>query len=295
MMNAEYPNINMFSLATRCTSSSLVELLLSPSIPSLLFWSSTFFLVYTGYQIIWLRNKMAGRAVAALVVLCIAYTTVLAQTPTSTSFRSVFTVPSDADNSVPLLPNIYDSEAVNSQDACPGYMASDVVRTDYGFTAKLALAGPACNLYGTDVDALNLTVEFQSSDRLHVENTPSVVDSSNSSWYVLPEALVPKPGVDADASVTAMDNDLSFSWSNKPTFGFTVIRQSTGDIVFDTTGTQLVFENQFVEFVTALPENYNLYGLGEVIHGFRMGNNFTRTFWAADVGGKYIPGHLLLR
>lgn len=98
------------------------------------------FLVYTGYQIIWLRNKMAGRAVAALVVLCIAYMTVLAQTPTSTSFRSIFTVPSNADNSVPLLPNIYDSEAVNSQDACPSYMASNIVRTSYGFTAKLALA-----------------------------------------------------------------------------------------------------------------------------------------------------------
>jgi alpha-glucosidase len=46
----------------------------------------------------------------------------------------------------------------------------------------------------------------------------------------------------------------------------------------------LVYENQFIEFVSALPENYNLYGLGEVIHGLRMGNNFTRTFWAADVG-----------
>ncbi|KAH9219710.1 hypothetical protein DL95DRAFT_456987 [Leptodontidium sp. 2 PMI_412] len=135
---------------------------------------------------------MAGRAVAALVVLCIAYMTVLAQTPTSTSFRSIFTVPSNADNSVPLLPNIYDSEAVNSQDACPSYMASDIVRTGHGFTAKLALAEPCLQLIY--------------------------------SWYVLPEALVPKPGVDADASVTAMDNDLSFSWSNEPIFGFTVIR-----------------------------------------------------------------------
>jgi alpha-glucosidase len=110
------------------------------------------------------------------------------------------------------------------------------------------------------------------------------VDASNSSWFVLPEALVPKPTIDADANSTTLDNDLNFIWSNDPTFSFTIIRRSNGDVLFSTAGSQLVFENQFIEFASPLPENYNLYGLGEVIHGFRMGNNFTRTFWAADVG-----------
>jgi hypothetical protein len=36
-----------------------------------------------------------------------------------------------------------------------------------------------------------------------------------------------------------------------------------------------VYEDQFIEFASPLPENYNLYGLGEVIHGFRLGNNLT--------------------
>lgn len=159
-----------------------------------------------------------------------------------------------------------------------------MVRTPYGLTALLSLAGDACNVYGTDVDALNLTVEYQSGDRLHVEITPTYIDSSNSSWFVLPEVLVEKPSIDADANSTIPDNDLNFIWSNDPTFSFTIIRQSTGDVLFSTTGTKLVFENQFIEFASSLPENYNLYGLGEVIHGLRMGNNFTRTFWAADVG-----------
>lgn len=100
----------------------------------------------------------------------------------------------------------------------------------------------------------------------------------------MPEALVPKPTIDADAGSTTLGNDLNFVWSNDPTFSFTVIRQSTGDVLFSTAGSQLVFENQFIEFASPLPENYNLYGLGEVIHGLRMGNNFTRTFWAADAG-----------
>ena len=159
-----------------------------------------------------------------------------------------------------------------------------MIRTPYGLTALLSLAGDACNVYGTDVDALNLTVEYQSGDRLHVEITPTYIDSSNSSWFILPEVLVEKPTIDADANLTIADNDLNFIWSNDPTFSFTVIRQSTGDVLFSTTGTKLVFENQFIEFASSLPENYNLYGLGEVIHGLRMGNNFTRTFWAADVG-----------
>lgn len=139
-------------------------------------------------------------------------------------------------------------------------------------------------MYGIDVDYLNLTVEYQSDDRLHVGIVPTYVDASNSSWFILPEALIEKPKIDDNANTTSLINDLNFFYSNDPTFSFSVIRESTGDILFDTTGTKLVYENQFIEFVSALPENYNLYGLGEVIHGLRMGNNFTRTFWAADQG-----------
>jgi alpha-glucosidase len=80
-------------------------------------------------------------------------------------------------------------------------------------------------------------------------------------------------------------SDLTFSWSNsRGGFGFNVTRNSTGEVLFSTTGTKLVYENQFIEFVSHQPENYNLYGLGEVMHEFRLGNNFTRTIYAADVG-----------
>jgi alpha-glucosidase len=234
---------------------------------------------------------MAGTAALAVSSLLFAsFTSVFAQTSTTasadatTSFRAIFTVPAAAQNGLNVLPNINDPQAVNAQDICPGYTASNIVRTPYGLTADLQLAGSACNAYGTDIEALNLIVEYQASDRLHVEITPTYVDSSNSSWYVLPEALVPKPTIDADANSTTLDTDLNFVWSNDPTFSFSVIRQSTGDVLFSTTGTKLVFENQFIEFASSLPENYNLYGMGEVIHGLRMGNNLTRTFYAADVG-----------
>ncbi|KAK5702704.1 hypothetical protein LTR97_003650 [Elasticomyces elasticus] len=87
------------------------------------------------------------------------------------------------------------------------------------------------------------------------------------------------------------DVDLQFSWSNDPTFSFTVLRKSTGDVLIDTRGSVLVYENQFIEFVSQLPESYNLYGMGEQIHGFRLGNNYTTTFYAADAGDP-IDGNI---
>ena len=45
--------------------------------------------------------------------------------------------------------------------SCPGYTASNVQTTSSGLTADLALAGKACNVYGTDLEDLTLTVEYQ--------------------------------------------------------------------------------------------------------------------------------------
>ena len=203
---------------------------------------------------------------------------------TPTSFRDIFTVPSAADFGANVIANIEDPEAKDAQDVCPGYTATNIVRNDLGLTASLSLAGTACNVYGNDISTLNLTVEYQSADRLAVRIAPAVIDASNSSQYDLPGYIVTQPAADQDASTTSLTNDLNFLWSNDPTFSFTVLRKSTGDTIFSSAGTKLVFEDQFAEFASSLPENYNLYGLGETIHGLRLGNNFTKTMYAADVG-----------
>ncbi|KAK2805001.1 hypothetical protein FQN51_001095 [Onygenales sp. PD_10] len=202
----------------------------------------------------------------------------------STTAKPVFTMPASADKGALLLPNVDDPDAVNAQDVCPGYIASDVKKTQHGFSATLALAGEPCNVYGTDVDNLQLTIEYQSKDRLNVNIQPTHIDSSNQSHYILPEHLVPKPKRGDHGYLGNGKADLEFTWSNEPSFSFKVVRRSTGDVLFDTEGTVLVFENQFVEFASSLPQNYNLYGLGERIHGLRLGNNFTATIYAADVG-----------
>ena len=205
---------------------------------------------------------------------------------TATSFRPIFTVPAEADAGATLIPNIDDPQAVDAQTVCPGYVGSDVIRTDLGLTATLSLAGPACNVYGTDIETLNLSVEYQSADRLNVKIVPANIGAENSSMYILADSLVHEPTADADAVSSSVSNDLGFLWDNNPTFSFSVYRVSTGDMLFSTYGSKLVFENQFVEFSSPLPENYNLYGLGETIHGLRLGNNFTKV---------YTPAHNSLR
>lgn len=213
----------------------------------------------------------------------------LAQTPSSTSSqtgttasdREIFTVPADSDVGQSLLPNIEDPEVVDAQSVCPGYTASNLQNTSTGFTADLSLDGDACNVYGNEIEQLTLTVEYQASDRLHVGIQPRYIGPENETWFLLPEAIVPKPASSSDGDTTSDSSDFELSWTNDPTFSFTVKRKSSGDTLFTTEGSKIVYEDQFIEFVTPLPENYNLYGLGEVMHGFRLGNNLTSRFMRA--------------
>lgn len=209
-------------------------------------------------------------------------TTVVAGT--TITYKPEATLPSAIDNGANLLPNIKDPEAVDAQTVCPGYTASNVVKSPVGFSATLTLAGKPCNVYGTDVDVLSLEVAYLDADRLSVNIQPANLSPTNTSWYILAPSLVPIPAPDPNAETLSQDNDFQFVWSNSPSFSFSVIRRSTGDVVFTTEGSVLVYEDQFIEFVTQMPENYNTYGLGERIHGLRLGNNFTATIYAADAG-----------
>lgn len=188
---------------------------------------------------------------------------------------SVFTLPPDADVGQNVIANIHDPLAVDPQSVCPGYRASNVVKTANGITADLNLAGAACNLYGTDITTLALAVDHQDADRLHVGIQPKFMGQNNHTWFVLPDELIPRPPPATEA--LGPEGDLDFGWGNEPSFFFNVTRKSTGDVLFSSKGTRLVYADQFIEFSSSLPQNYNLYGLGEVIHGLRLGNNLTRT------------------
>jgi alpha-glucosidase len=178
-----------------------------------------------------------------------------------------------------VTPNVLDTTAPNAQDVCPGYKASNVKETSDGLIADLTLAGNECNVYGNDISELVLSVEYQSKERLSVQITPKHLVPSNESLYILSPELTPKPMVVEGSSKNS--SDLAFVWTNEPSFQFRVTRVSSGEVIFDTYGHKIVFEDQFLELVTNMVPDYNIYGLAASIHGFRLGNNWTQTFWNA--------------
>ena len=178
-----------------------------------------------------------------------------------------------------VLPNILDKAAPNAQVVCPGYTASNVQESTSGLTADLTLAGKACNSYGNDIQDLTLSVEYQSQSRLSVKIIPKYLGPANESLYILSERLTPVGRIEAGCSKAT--SDLQFTWTNTPSFQFKIARASSGEVIFSTYGSKIVFEDQFLELVTSMVPDYNIYGLAESFHGFRLGNNFTQTFWNA--------------
>lgn len=205
-----------------------------------------------------------------------------AASPTSSEKHTQFTIPASTKAGAQLIANIDDPEAANAQSVCPGYKASNVKESARGVTATLTLAGNPCNVYGTDVDSLDFSIECLANDRLNIRIVPTYLDSSNYSWFMLDEHVVPRPI--SDHQTSSQHSDLEIVWSNEPSFHFKVTHKATRDAIFDTTGSVLVFENQFIEFVTTLPKDYNLYGVGEHIQQLRLLNNLTLTLYASDIG-----------
>ncbi len=161
--------------------------------------------------------------------------------------------------------------------ACPGYAASDVKQSIDGVTATLTLAGPACNAYGLDYTTLTLVVQYQAADRIRVKITDSLgkqFDLESALFYDSP--IYRGPG----AGIAAL---YAFKYIAAP-FSFWIVRKSDREVLFDTRGRNLVFEQQYLEISTNVPLDANLYGLGDTIHPLRLGNNITRTLYAADIG-----------
>ena len=45
-----------------------------------------------------------------------------------------------------------------------------------------------------------------------------------------------------------------------------------------------MYQHQFFELATSMISDYNVYGLAENIHDFRLGTNYTQVYYAADAG-----------
>jgi len=165
--------------------------------------------------------------------------------------------------------------ANNPTDSCPGYKATNIKTTSNGLTANLKLAGRACNAYGKDLENLVLEVTYESDNRLHVK-----IQDPENDVYQVPESVFPRPG--AEAGSNSRKSNLKFNYKTNP-FSFSVTRAKTGEVLFDTSAASLVFEDQYLRLRTKLPNDPNLYGLGEHSDNLRLNTtNYIRTMWSQD-------------
>ncbi|CAA7262383.1 unnamed protein product [Cyclocybe aegerita] len=188
---------------------------------------------------------------------------------------------------------------------CPGYELHSLKHTNTGLTARLSLAGPACNAFGTDISDLTIKVVYETQSRLHV----NIFDTADKQ-YTIPESVIKLPPPPTQSFTK--NSDLVLNYEPSP-FAFWITRRSQPDAtpLFDTRitslpetpispvipgdnstalgGFPLVFEDQYLQLASAVPKNTNIYGLGEVIasSGFRRNvgpaNDTIQTMWSRDV------------
>ncbi|WEW54663.1 glycosyl hydrolase family 31 protein [Emydomyces testavorans] len=161
---------------------------------------------------------------------------------------------------------------------CPGYRVSNVYETKASLTLDLQLAGKPCNVYGKDFERLVFKVEYQTESRLHV-----MIYDADEDVYQVPESVLPRPSTDTGHNSSS--SALQFSYESDP-FTFSVKRKDNDEILFDTDGYDLVFQSQYLHLQTSLPDEPNLYGLGEHSDPLRLRTtNYTRALWNRDAYG----------
>ena len=84
-------------------------------------------------------------------------------------------------------------------------------------------------------------VTGRTDTRLHV-----IIQDLNQTVYQVPESVLPRPS--STGSVATADSQLVFNYTENP-FTFTVSRPG-GEVLFNTSGSALVFESQYLRLRT---------------------------------------------
>lgn len=111
--------------------------------------------------------------------------------------------------------------------------------------------------------------------RIHLRMT-----DPSSARYEVPELVFPRPHV--NHPVPPHSSEIQFNYTTTP-FSFSIYRTSTSEILFSTKSHPIIFEPQYLHLKTNLPQNANIYGLGEHTDPFRLStHNTTRTLWSRN-------------
>lgn len=146
-----------------------------------------------------------------------------------------------------------------------GYKMASSSKTSAGMKASLQLLPNQFTPYSNDVQNLNLQVWEETDTRLHFK----ISDADEARWEV-------PAGIAKTSPPSQAANNPQYQYSVQPEPFSIAVQRPDGSSLFDTTpntngtGTWpmrsgLIFENQYLEFSSTLPEGAVVYGLGEHI------------------------------
>ncbi|CAK9779509.1 hypothetical protein CC85DRAFT_287362 [Cutaneotrichosporon oleaginosum] len=188
-----------------------------------------------------------------------------------------------ADNGIINIPSPV--EHTGKPEQCAGYKLDKMHEHDSGsgFDGTLSLIS-TCNAYGPDYTTLKIQVRHETADRLRVRIT-----DAEGKAHVVPDDVARWPKID-EHTVTADESNLHIEVQHEP-FGFKITRKADGEVLFDTVGHPLIFEEQYVRVRSALAPGSHIQGLAQHSDNFTLPiheDGYTRTLWTRDAYG--VPG-----
>ncbi|EMP39291.1 Lysosomal alpha-glucosidase [Chelonia mydas] len=150
----------------------------------------------------------------------------------------------------------------------PSYKMENLSATETGYAASLTRTVPS--FFPEDLMVLRLDVVFETEGRLHF----TLRDPANKRYEVPLET--PK----ARGQIASKLYSVQFS---ADPFGLMVFRESSGQVLLNTTVAPLFFADQFLQISTSLPSRF-ISGLGEHLTSLALNINWTKvTLWNRDM------------
>nr|XP_039250165.1 maltase-glucoamylase, intestinal-like [Styela clava] len=146
--------------------------------------------------------------------------------------------------------------ALNDKEELPSYKSTSLQTGDGITNYTLTRNNKAQQIYGEPSEELKLSIEYQTSNRLHFK-----ISDSSEELFEIPSEIFHMANAISSNETEALYQVLV---TEEP-FSLKILRKSTGKIIFDTSVGPLVFENKYLEISTTLSSD-NVFGFGEHNH-----------------------------